>query len=461
MNGQANGTMAAIDVASHDFSVFANSIASFQRPRGKDLEERAGGFYDWQSNRRRQGIWFYSRSLNREPGSATDILSDSGQRYRGINFASQDYLGLAGHPNVVEAAIDALRCFGPHSAGSPTLLGNTALSLQLEREIGSALQMPEVVLFPTGWAAGFGVIAGLVRPYDHIVMDKLAHACLQQGAHAATKNVYRTEHRSVDSIREHLQRIRKEDDRNLILVVTEGLFSMDADMPDIAAIQHVCRQYEAILLVDIAHDFGSMGPGGTGALGMQEMLGQVDLVMGSFSKTFASNGGFVAVNSPAIKQYLKFYGGPHIFSNALSPVQCAIVSAALRIVRSSEGDILREQLLYVSKTLRDALRAQGIACLGVPSPIIPVVIGEERVAAVAAKMIAERGVLANLVEYPAVPLGQARFRMQAMATHTVEQVQQAASTVAEAMHFATSIFGNGSPSTNGNGHAQEARLVLS
>ena len=175
---------------------------------------------------------------------------------------------------------------------------------------------------------------------------------------------------------------------------------MDADMPDIAAIQHVCRQYEAILLVDIAHDFGSMGPGGTGALGMQEMLGQVDLVMGSFSKTFASNGGFVAVNSPAIKQYLKFYGGPHIFSNALSPVQCAIVSAALRIVRSSEGDILREQLLYVSKTLRDALRAQGIACLGVPSPIIPVVIGEERVAAVAAKMIAERGVLANLVEYP-------------------------------------------------------------
>lgn len=130
MNGQVNGTLAAIDVASHDFSVFANSIASFQRPRGKDLQERAGGFFDWQSNRRRQGIWFYSRSLNREPGSATDILSDTGQRYVGINFASQDYLGLAGHPNVVDVAIDALRCFGPHSAGSPTLLGNTALSLQ-------------------------------------------------------------------------------------------------------------------------------------------------------------------------------------------------------------------------------------------------------------------------------------------------------------------------------------------
>ena len=139
-------------------------------------------------------------SRDRPPTSCRTVAS----AIRGINFASQDYLGLAGHPNVVEAAIDALRCFGPHSAGSPTLLGNTALSLQLEREIGAALQMPEVVLFPTGWAAGFGAIAGLVRPYDHIVMDKLAHACLQQGAHAATKNVYRTEHRSVNSIREHL-----------------------------------------------------------------------------------------------------------------------------------------------------------------------------------------------------------------------------------------------------------------
>lgn len=455
MIGQTNGAAVTIDAADHDFSVFANSIASFQRTRGKRLDERADGFYQWQENRRRQGIWFYSRSLNREPGPATDILSDSGRPFAGINFASQDYLGLAGHPDVAEAAIEALRCFGPHSAGSPTLLGNTALSLQLEREIGAALHMPEVALFPTGWGAGFGAIAALVRPYDHVVMDRLSHACLQQGAAAATKNVHRTEHLSVDAIREHLQRIRQEDDHNLILVITEGLFSMDADMPDIAAIQATCREFDAVLLVDIAHDFGSMGPGGAGALGLQGMLGQVDLVMGSFSKTFASNGGFVAAHSPAVKQYLKFYGGPHIFSNALSPVQCAIVSAALRIVRSSEGDALRAQLLAVSTTLRNTLSDHGIACLGVPSPIIPVVIGEEQIAAVAAKMIAERGVLANLVEYPAVPLGQARFRMQAMAAHSAEQAQQAGVIVAEAVRFAGSIFGK----VNGNGHAPELSLV--
>lgn len=444
MTDLISSAQAANGAAEHDFSVFAQSIASFQRPHGKTLDQRAGGFYQWQESRRRQGIWFYSRSLNREPGPATDILSDSGRRFAGINFASQDYLGLAGHPAVAEAAVEALRCFGPHSAGSATLLGNTALSLQLERELAETLRMSDVALFPTGWGAGFGAIAGLVRPYDHVVMDRLAHACLQQGAGAATKNVHRTDHLSVDAIREQLQRIRQEDGHNLILVITEGLFSMDADMPDIAAIQAVCREFDAVLLVDIAHDFGAMGPGGAGALGLQDMLGRVDLVMGSFSKTFASNGGFVASNSPAVKQYLKFYGGPHIFSNALSPVQCAVVSAALRIVRSSEGDALRRQLMQVSRSLRGALQDQGIPCLGMPSPINPVVIGEERVAAVAAKMIAERGVLANLVEYPAVPLGKARFRMQAMATHTTQQAQQAAGIVADAVQFATALFGNGS-----------------
>ncbi len=218
---------------------------------------------------------------------------------------------------------------------------------------------------------------------------------------------------------------------------------MDADMPDIPSLQEICRQYDAVLLVDVAHDFGAMGPGGTGALGMQNMLGQVDLVMGSFSKTFASNGGFVAVQSPAIKQYLKFYGGPHIFSNALSPAQCAVVMSALDTVRSSEGDTRRGQLLQVAQALRGSLHDQGIACLGIPSPIIPVVVGAEQVAAVAAKIVAERGVLVNLVEYPAVSLGQARFRMQAMASHTIEQAQQAASTVSQAVRFATSIVGNG------------------
>ncbi len=198
MNQNHNGTAIVNGEAPRDLTVFANSVASYQRPRGKHLAERTSDFFEWQDTRRRQGLWFYSRSLNREPGPTTDILSDSGKRFTGINFASQDYLGLAGHPRIRDAAIEAVQHFGPHSAGSPTLLGNTVQSLQLEQEIAGTLQMPEVVLFPTGWAAGFGAIAGLVRPYDHVILDRLAHACLQQGAYAATKNVYRSDHLCIE-----------------------------------------------------------------------------------------------------------------------------------------------------------------------------------------------------------------------------------------------------------------------
>jgi 7-keto-8-aminopelargonate synthetase-like enzyme len=298
------------------------------------------------------------------------------------------------------------------------------------------LRMPEVVLFPTGWAAGFGTITGLVRPYDHVVMDELAHQCLQQGAYTATRNVHRHPHLSNDVLEKQLHSIRDQDAKAGILVVTESLFSMDADVPDIRALQDLCDENDAILLLDIAHDFGAMGPSGTGALGMQGMLGEVDLVMGSFSKTFASNGGFVAVNSPSVKQYLKYYSGAHAFSNALSPVQCATVDSALSIVRSEEGEQLRDHLEKVVLTMRTRFESHGIPCLGIPSPIVPVQVEDKAVAWLAGKQIAESGVLANLVEYPAVAAGSARFRLQAMATHTTDQACTAADIIANALEAA-------------------------
>ena len=178
--------------------------------------------------------------------------------------------------------------------------------------------MPEAVLFPTGWAAGYGVIRGLVRSADHIVIDALAHVCLQEGANAATRNIYTHRHLDLDHCRHWLQKIRAKDVENGIMVVTEGLFSMDSDTPDIAALQNLCHEYNATLLVDVAHDLGSLGEEGRGHIGIQKMLGKVDLVMGSFSKTFASNGGFIACRNRAVKEYLRFYSPPATFSNALS-----------------------------------------------------------------------------------------------------------------------------------------------
>jgi glycine C-acetyltransferase len=179
-----------------------------------------------------------------------------------------------------------------------------------------------------------------------------------------------------------------------------------------------------------------LGPGGGGVLAAQGLLGKVDLVMGSFAKTFASNGGFLASRSPAVKQFAKYYGNPHMFSNALSPVQAAVVRQAIGIVRSREGDELRARLLACANALRDGFAAQGITCTGTPSPIVLVPFGNDRLARLAARRIEESGVFVNLVEYPAVPVDEARASLQAMATHEVGQAQEAVTKIVAARHLA-------------------------
>ncbi len=425
-----------VDLARHRTiggSAYTKSVAHFARPKGASLTARTEKFYEWQNARSEVDVWPYARALRTAPHPVAEIVDQQGKLSAGINFASQDYLSLSTHPMVKEAAVAAIEQFGLHSAGSPVLLGNSTLSLQLAQELAEVLQMPEVTLYPTGWAAGYGVVTALMRANDHIVMDELAHACLRSGAHAATRNVTTHRHLDTESVRQHLHQIRAEDTRNGILVIAEGLYSMDSDIPDLAALQNVCNEFEATLLVDVAHDFGSLGDRGGGALEMQNMLGKVDLVMGSFSKTFASNGGLVATNSPSVKQYLKYYGSSHTFSNALSPVQVATVRAALQIVRSEEGHQLRSRLMQVVLALRAELQDLGLQCMGSPSAIVPVPIGDDKIARIASRILAQRGVLTNLVEFPAVAVGAARFRMQAMAAQSTGQARDAAGIVAGAI----------------------------
>ena len=310
----------------------SGSMRDFRIPAGPDLLARTRAFYDWQDTRRQSGTWPFSRATEAGPATSCAIRDDRGQLSQGVNFASQDYLSLSAHPAVRAAAKDAIDTMGVHSAGSPALVGNTSTSVALERRIADLLCMREAILFPTGWAAGFGVIKGLVREKDHIVMDALSHACLQVGAQAATPNVATFRHLDLDHCRRRLAAIRARDPQAGIMLVTEGLFSMDSDTPDLAAMQSLAREYGATLMVDVAHDLGNLGPRGTGHIGLQNMLGQVDLVMGSFSKTFGANGGFVAVNDRAVKEYLRFYSPSCTFSNALSPAQVAAVTAALPFV---------------------------------------------------------------------------------------------------------------------------------
>jgi len=407
-------------------AALTGSMRDFRSLQGKDLIARVGGFYEWQSLRRQHGLWPYSKATEQAPLAVCSARDDNGVKFSGLNFATQDYLGLSSDPEIKAVAGAVIEEYGVHSAGSSALAGNTKYSLRLEATISEFLDLAHTVLYPTGWAAGYGVIKALVRPTDHVVLDALAHACLQEGANSATANVYLHGHLNVESARRHLQRIRAKDTENGILLVTESLFSMDSDTPDLRALQELCREYEATLLVDVAHDLGAMCEGGRGFIGKQGMTGKLDIVMGSFSKTFASNGGFVACNSPAVRQYLKFYGCSATFSNALSPVQAATVTKAFEIVQSDKGRELRRLLLKRVGQMRDALDAVGLKVIGDPSAIVPVLVGDEALARMVSRRLPELEVIANLVEYPAVAKGNARFRLQMMPTHSAENVQDLA-----------------------------------
>lgn len=411
----------------------AGSAAQFSQPRGADLIARTEALEAWRATRGAHGVWQYSRSLDGAPHPIASIQDETGAAARGINFASQDYLSLASHPAIAEAARKALRDAGPHSAGSAVLLGNTERSLALEQAIAALVQTEHVALFPTGWGAAFGAITALVQANDHIIIDQLAHASLRQGASAATPNVIVNRHLDVGHVRELLQSIRARDAAHAILVVTEGLFSMDSDTPDLAALQEACHEYGATLLVDVAHDLGAMGPGGTGCIGMQGMTGKIDLVMGAFSKTFSSNGGFVATASRSAKRHLQLYAGPHMFSNALSPVQAAVIHECIDIVRSEEGAGLRADLMRNVDTMRSLLGAEGLRCLGLPSAIVPVLIGSEKVSRLVGKLLFRQSVFVNQVEFPGVPLGASRLRLQLMANHNVQQVKRASVVICNAV----------------------------
>jgi glycine C-acetyltransferase/8-amino-7-oxononanoate synthase len=415
------------------------SAAQFAQPRGADLVRRCEALESWCATRAAHGVWQYARALDGAPEPVASVREEGLPAARGLNFASQDYLSLASHPAVVDAGARALHDCGPHSAGSAVLLGNTRLSQALERSLGAMLQAPHVTLFPTGWGAAFGVATALVSPRDHVVIDQLAHASLRQGASSATRNLVPHRHLDCGHVRELLAAIRARDAENGILVVTEGLFSMDSDSPDLPLLQYLCHEYGATLLVDVAHDLGAIGPAGLGVIGQQKMAGKIDIVMGSFSKTFASNGGFVASGSRALRRQLQLFAGPHLFSNALSPVQAAVVLECLRVVASSEGEALRADLMRNACALRAMLSEAGIRCAGTPSAIVPVMVGSEPVARLAGKLLARQGVFVNPVEFPGVALGAARLRLQLMANHNLQQVRRAAQQIEAALHRAGAL----------------------
>lgn len=419
------------------------TLADFEHPQGSDLLGRTRPFLNWQQARRACHAWPYGRTLESAPRTTAQVRYDDGASGHGINFASQDYLSLSTHPAVIAAAHRAVSDFGVHSAGTPVLLGSCRMSLLLERELAEVLSMEHTVLFPSGWAAAFGAIRGLVRRYDHVLIDLHASAVLQQAAETATPNVIRYAHLEIEALTRRLAEIRAKDKRNAILVITESTFTIDGDSPRLAALQERCNVYQAALLVDVSHDLGATGPSGTGQLGVQNVLGAVDLVIGSLAKSFASNGGFLATRAREVKEYVKCHSGAHAESTALSPLQAAVILEAVRIARGREGEGLRARLEAAIITLRDELAAMDLDVRGHPSASATIAIGAEAVARQASWLAFQRGCFVNLLEHPVVGLGEAVFQMHCQAAHTPLQIFEAADLVTSAIREADSNVRSG------------------
>ncbi|MFD5554636.1 aminotransferase class I/II-fold pyridoxal phosphate-dependent enzyme [Streptomyces sp. NPDC127068] len=421
------------------------SLGHFARLTGRHVLSRFEPFEQWRRAHAEQGHWGYHQEMLTAPGARPARVRDEYQReYAGINLLSQDYLGLSGHPALRQAITEALETYGPHSAGSPAAGGNTPLAGELCEETARLTAMRHVVLFPSGWAAGFGAVQALVGRHDHIVVDELAHSCLHQGAAASpTSRITRTPHLDNAAVRATLKNIRAHDSANGVLVITESLFSMDSDTPDLRGLQRICREYAATLLVDQSHDAGVLGPRGHGLAGAQGMLGQLDLVVGSFSKAFVSNCGYVATASPTVAQYLRYFASTHLFSSAPSPLQIAAALAAVRVATSAEGEQKREAMLANAHRLRSGLSASGrCAVLGSASPIVPLRVDSLAVARTALGIAEREGVLLHLVEFPIVPRYQARYRLSLNSLHTRADMDHAARVITGAIDEAARVHGH-------------------
>lgn len=433
-----NGTPPGHDRRTRE--ALTRSMLHFTVPRGRSLEGRTLPYFRWLEARRALGIWPYRRVMASPVGTTVAMAGEAGTGARScLNFGSQDYLGLAHDPRVYEAARASVEAFGVHTAGSPILGGRTTEVVRLEARLADTLGYEAAILYPSGWMAGFGAVAGLVRRDDAVVMDALSHNCLQEGARHATDRVRKFRHNDLDDLALLLRRAREEDAESGLFVVLESLYSMDSDFPDLGAALGLARRYEAVVILDVAHDFGAVGEIGLGLLETLPAGLRPDVVIGAFSKTFAANGGFVAT-SEMVRDYLSMYSPTHIFSNGIAPMQVSVVLTCFSIAFSEEGEVLRGRLRENVRLLREAVRAEGLEVAGAPSPIVPVFVGDESLARVTSRQLECHGLRANLVEFPAVPRGKARFRFQVMSSHTPPAIRQAAARMGQSKREAADLL---------------------
>ena len=406
----------------------------YRNPKGKSLDERYKPFNQYVDLLKLNGVYPYSRTVDSKLSSEVTLRNTwADEDTPCLNFGSQDYMGMTSHPAIIQAAKDAIDAYGVTSGGTPVLGGRNMLTNKLERKIAEVLGLEQAQAFASGWSACFGAIAGLVTPKDYIVMDMLMHNSSDVAANYATELVYKFKHNDLEDLEKKLQFCRKRAEDAGIFVLVESLYSMNSDGPDLAAVYALCQKYEAILIIDVAHDFGCMGERGLGLLETIELKNTKDvIVMGSTSKTLCNPGGFIA-GPRTIRYQIEIFSPSYTFASSISTIACATVLKALDIAFSDEGKVIRKDLMENIQFAIRELNKRGFYTNGVPSPFIPILIGDARLARLLTREILTMGLIANQIEFPAVPRHKSIIRFQMMGGMTKEQIVRACDIMQEGM----------------------------
>lgn len=336
---------------------------------------------------------------------------------RMIMVGSNNYLGLTNHPKVKEAALDAIRKYGTGCAGSRFLNGTLNMHVELEKKLAWFIRKDAALVFSTGFQVNLGVISALVGKDDVVIIDKMDHASIIDGCRLSYGEVRKFRHNDMAD----LERVLQQNDGRGKLIVVDGVFSMEGDVVNLPEVLKLAKAYGARVMVDDAHGIGVLGKTGRGTaehFGLEE---EVDLIMGTYSKSLASIGGFIA-GSDEVIHYIKHFARSLIFSASPPPASVAAVSAAVDIIENEPDRI--ERLWKNTRKMLKGFNTLGFSVGPSETPIIPILVGDDEVAFKMAMMLQEEGVFANVAVSPAVPEGKALIRTSYMATHTEEQLDK-------------------------------------
>lgn len=375
------------------------------------LKDKLSG-YDAPQKAMQAGIYPYFRAIESEQDTVVIIKGN-----KVLMFGSNSYLGLTNHPKVKEAAIAAIKKYGTGCAGSRFLNGTLDIHIQLEEKLAKLVQKEGALCYSTGFQVNLGVVSLLAGRHDYLLLDELDHASIIEGSRLSFSKVLKFSHNNMDSLKSKLKLCHRD---RIKLIVVDGIFSMEGDIIDLPAVVKLAEHYGASIMVDDAHALGVLGKNGSGTASHFGLTDKVDLIMGTFSKSFASLGGFIAADKEVIN-FIKHNSRTLIFSASMTPASAAAVLAAIEIMESEPERI--QHLWDLTAYALNGFKSAGFDTGKSETPIIPLFIRDDIKALQLTQILLADGVFVNPVVSPAVPKEDCLIRYSLMATHTMEQVE--------------------------------------